>query len=78
MSSPQATRPDMKRLVLGSAAVAAIWGGLLPALLRCPAIARHVACMEERGVNPAAMYYTELDRLPLRPDWIAGRLTLWP
>ncbi|MGB8853603.1 MAG: hypothetical protein WCC69_08565 [Pirellulales bacterium] len=78
MSGPQATRLDMKRLVLGSAAVAAIWGVLLPALLRCPAIARHVARMEERGVNPAAMYYTELDRLPLRPDWVDRRLTLWP
>jgi hypothetical protein len=78
MSSPQAARLDLKRLVLGFAAVAAIWGGLLPALLRCPAIARHVATMEERGVNPAAMYYTELDRLPLRPDWVTRRLTLWP
>ena len=78
MSSPQATRLVVKRIFVGIAAVAVIWGGLLPALLRCPAIARHVARMEERGVNPAAMYYTELDRLPLRPDWVEGRLTLWP
>ena len=78
MSSLQATRPEMKRLVLGIAAVIAIWGGLLPALLRCPAIARHVARMEERGVNPTAMYSTELDRLPLRPEWVDRRLTLWP
>ena len=78
MTGPRATRLDRQRLVLGSAAVAAIWGGLLPALLRCPAIARHVARMEERGVNPAAMYYTELDRLPLRPAWVDRHLTLWP
>ncbi len=78
MSRPQATRLETKRLMLGIVAVSAIWVGLLPALLRCPAIARHVARMEERGVNPAAMYYTELDRLPLRPDWIDRRLTLWP
>jgi hypothetical protein len=78
VSSPQAKRLVVKRIFIGIAVVAAIWGGLLPALLRCPAIARHVARMEERGVNPAAMYYTELDRLPLRPDWVDRRLTLWP
>lgn len=67
-----------KRLIIGITALVAIWGGLLPALLRCRAVARHVARMEERGVNPAAMYYTELDRLPLRPEWVDRRLTLWP
>ena len=66
------------RCVIGVAAVAAIWGGVLPALLRCRGVARHVATMEERGVNPAAMYYTELDRLPVRPAWIERRVTLWP
>lgn len=67
-----------RRLAIGIAAVVAIWGGLLPALLRSGPVARHVARMEERGVNPAAMYYTELDRLPLRPGWIDRQLTLWP
>ena len=66
------------RLAIGPAAVAAIWGGVLPALLRCRGVARHVACMEERGVNPAAMYYTELERLPLRPAWLDRHVTLWP
>ena len=66
------------RLALGLAVVAAIWGGVLPALLRCRGVARHVARMEERGVNPAAMYYTELERLPLRPAWLDRHVTLWP
>ena len=66
------------RLAIGLAAVAAIWGGVLPALLRCRGVARHVARMEERGVNPAAMYYTELERLPLRPAWLERRVRLWP
>jgi len=66
------------RLAIGLAAVAAIWGGVLPALLRCRGVARHVARMEERGVNPAAMYYTELERLPLRPAWLDRHVTLWP
>lgn len=66
------------RLTLSLVVVAAIWGGVLPALLRCRGVARHVARMEERGVNPAAMYYTELERLPLRPAWLDRRVTLWP
>ncbi len=65
---------------LGAAAIAgtAIWCGLLPRLLRTAAVAGHVARMEERNVNPAAMYYTELDRLPLRREWMERRLVLWP
>jgi hypothetical protein len=55
-----------------------VWGGLLPAVLRCGPIARHVARMESAGVNPAAMYYTELERLPVRPEWIDDRLVRWP
>jgi hypothetical protein len=66
------------RLVSGAAVTAAIWCGLLPQLLRLEPIARHVALMEERQVDPSAMYYTELDRLPLRPAWIERVLVLWP
>jgi hypothetical protein len=51
---------------------------VLPALLRCPGVARHVASMEERGVNPSAMYYTELERLPTRPAWLGRHVTFWP
>ena len=72
------SRAPSVRLAIGLAVVAAIWGAALPALLRCRGVARHVARMEERGVNPAAMYYTELERLPLRPAWLERRVTLWP
>lgn len=72
------SRGPAARLALGLAVVAAIWGGVLPALLRCRGVARHVARMEERGVNPAAMYYTELERLPLRPAWLDRHVALWP
>ena len=67
-----------RRALAAAALLAAVWGGLLPAVLRCGPIARHVARMESAGVNPAAMYYTELERLPVRPDWIDDRLVRWP
>ena len=65
-------------LVVGMATIGCVWCGLLPRLLRYGPAERHVDLMEQLDVNPAAMYYTELDRLPLRPDWITRRLTLWP
>jgi hypothetical protein len=76
------TEPDRRRaairLVAGGLVVAAVWCGLLPRLLEFGPVARHVRLMEARGVDPAAMYYTELERLPLRPAWIDDVLTLWP
>jgi len=75
---PSTIRRDVGRLLVGAAALAVVWGGLLPRLLAVGPIARHVRLMEARGVDPAAMYYTELERLPLRPPWIEDRVVLWP
>jgi hypothetical protein len=55
-----------------------VWCGFLPAVQRIAVIERHVAAMEDREVNPAAMVYTELDRLPVRPKWVEDRVILWP
>ena len=55
-----------------------VWGLVLPWLGRWAVIARHVAAMEARDVNPAAMVYTELERLPVRPRWVETRVILWP
>ena len=66
------------RLVTGAVIAIAVWCGVLPRLLSVAPVARHVRLMEERGVDPAAMYYTELERLPLRPPWVEDRVILWP
>jgi hypothetical protein len=71
-------RSRVVRLLGGAMLVAVVWCGLLPQLLAWPPIARHVALMEERQVDPSAMYYTELERLPLRPAWVDDVLVLWP
>lgn len=68
----------MTRLAVAIVGLAIVWLVVLPWMLRCGPVARHVARMEDRGVNPAAMYYTELERLPLRPTWIERRIVLWP
>jgi hypothetical protein len=66
------------RLLAGVVVMVIIWCGILPRLLDLPPVARHVALMEARQVDPSAMYYTELERLPLRPAWIDELLVLWP
>jgi hypothetical protein len=77
MIAPADHRPAV-RLSLGAACIAAVWCGALPRLLAWQPVAHHVALMEARRVDPAAMYYTELERLPLRPAWVEDRLVLWP
>jgi hypothetical protein len=66
------------RLLMGATMVVVVWCDIFPRLLHWPPIARHVSLMEERGVDPSAMYYTELERLPLRPAWVDDLLVLWP
>jgi hypothetical protein len=71
-------RKAILRLVAGALIVAMIWGALLPRILDLGPVREHVALMEARGVDPSAMYYTELERLPLRPSWIDHVIILWP
>lgn len=66
------------RLAVCTGIVAVTWLIVLPRAGRLPSIARHVHAMEDGQVNPSAMVYTELERLPLRPDWAQGQLVLWP
>jgi hypothetical protein len=71
-------RSTTLRLVSVVAGIGLVWCGLLPAVQRVDVVERHVAAMELREVNPAAMVYTELDRLPVRPRWVEDRVILWP
>jgi hypothetical protein len=77
MSGLATIRPGL-RLLIASAVLAAVWLVVLPWVGRHPIIDRHVQLMESRDVNPAAMVYTELEHLPLRPAWIDRLLVLWP
>ncbi len=78
MTRPPSTISAVTRLLCGGAAIAVIWCGLLPRLLEWEPVARHAALMEAREVDPSAIYYTELERLPLPPAWVDEVLVLWP
>ncbi len=78
MSGIRTTTGAQFRLAAGALVIAVTWGVILPRMLEWEPVARHVLLMEERRVDPSAMYYTELERLPLRPAWVDRVLVLWP
>jgi hypothetical protein len=43
--------------------IARVWLGWLPKMARHPAIQQRQAAFEARGIDPAAMFYTELELL---------------
>ena len=66
------------RLAVAAGVMAVVWLVVLPWLAGRPAVARHIRAMEEAEVHPAAMVYTELERLPTRAAWVERHLVLWP
>lgn len=50
-----------RRLALVGLALVVVWGILLPAVSRQPAVSTWIRDLEEQGINPSAMYYTELE-----------------
>lgn len=66
------------RLIACTGIIAVAWLVVFPWFGRQSPIERHIRVMEEGEVNPAAMVYTELERLPLRPSWVEDHLVLWP
>jgi len=65
-------------LAFWAAAVSAVWLLLLPRLGRLENVAEHLDLMESRNVRAGAMYYTDLEEIPVRPQWIEKEIQLWP
>lgn len=45
------------------AALIVVWGVLLPRLAERPKLAERIEWLDERGIDPSAMYYTELEAM---------------
>lgn len=57
----------VSRLVAWSFAVALCWLVVLPWIGSRPSVSNHVEWLEEQGVDPSAMYYTDLEVMkPIR------------
>ncbi|WP_168566221.1 hypothetical protein [Crateriforma spongiae] len=76
---------NRRRLALGLAVtvLATIWLVVLPAVAKRPAVRQRVRWLKSEGIDPSAMYYTELDRMEWildrrRAEELAGRSTGFP
>ncbi|QDU36597.1 hypothetical protein Mal4_08840 [Maioricimonas rarisocia] len=67
MTTLEATTTDRPggviRLLAAVAVVALLWLVLLPRLSRLPSVQARSEWLDERGIDPAAMYYTELEAM---------------
>lgn len=50
-------------LLAGFIVIGGIWGGVLPWIAAQPEMQRHLTFLDERGIDPSAMFYTELDAM---------------
>lgn len=60
-------------LATAALCVAAVWLILLPWLASQPAIFSRLVFLEQRGIDPSAMFYTELDAMDPILDRIENR-----
>lgn len=49
------------RLVLVVALITSVWGVLLPRVAETETVRRRNLWLEEKGIDPAAMFYTDLE-----------------
>ncbi len=49
------------RLLAALIAAGIIWCGVLPSVATQPRVQQHLTFLDERGIDPSAMFYTELD-----------------
>ena len=49
------------RLAIGVAAILVLWLAVLPRLADQPPVRRHIEFLEQRQIDPSAMFYTELE-----------------
>lgn len=51
------------RLALATSLIAVIWLQVLPWIAEQPEMAAHLEHLDEHGVDPSAMFYTELEAM---------------
>jgi hypothetical protein len=49
------------RLAVGLTAILVIWLAVLPRIADQPPVRRHIEFLEQRQIDPSAMFYTELE-----------------
>lgn len=52
-----------RRLAVGVAVIAVVWLVVLPAIGRLEPVRRKIEAEQARGIDPSAMFYTELEAM---------------
>ena len=73
MKSPSRSRFALAFSTLG---IALVWCLVLPWLSGRPAIQKRLEFLDQRDIDPSAMYYTELEAMDAILDRIEGRKTV--
>jgi len=60
---PQPALQGVRRLLICCGAIAALWLLVLPWMAARPRMREHLEWLDERRIDPAAMYYTELEAM---------------
>lgn len=61
------------QLLLAVLVITAVWCVLLPRVSTIPVVQQRLHFLDERGIDPSAMYYTELEAMDTILDRIEGR-----
>ena len=59
--SSRALQRGWMRLAVGLAAILVLWLAVLPWIAEQPPVRRHIEFLEQRQIDPSAMFYTELE-----------------
>ena len=59
----KSNRSGIWQLISVCAAIACLWCIALPWYARQPDMKKHLMFLEDRGIDPSAMFYTELDAM---------------
>lgn len=74
------TKRTKPRFLLAAATlcVCLVWCVLLPRLAKVNVVEDRLKFLDDRGIDPSAMYYTELDAMDAILDRIEGRESSMP
>jgi len=67
MTKQQSTQIPIRHwlsLIAICALIAGLWLGLFPAIAQRPNVAERIQQLEEKGIDPTALFYTELEAMP--------------
>jgi hypothetical protein len=72
-SSPPRFLKSIASLLASSLVIVLVWGWLLPWVSHYQSVKQRLEFLDARGIDPSAMFYTELDAMDEILDRLEGR-----